>query len=150
VVGDPVAHSLSPLIHNAAFRQLGLNCVYVPFRVPRSQLPAFLTEFDHVPLMGYSVTIPHKEAAAALAHQRDEWVDMTNSANTLLRTSAGWSAHNTDARAALDSLLTGLSAVQQAKPKPLESKTVLLLGAGGVARSLAHALRLAGAEVVIT
>ena len=62
VLGDPVAHSLSPLIHNQAFRTAGLNCVYVPFRVPRADLATFLKEFNRVPVHGYSVTIPHKEA----------------------------------------------------------------------------------------
>src|SRR5262249_25941335 len=58
VVGDPVGHSLSPLIHNAAFRALGLNAVYLPFRVPRDTLLEFLRLFDRVPVKGYSVTIP--------------------------------------------------------------------------------------------
>ena len=75
VLGDPVAHSLSPLIHNTAFRQLGINAVYVPFRVPRGDLAAFLKEFDRLPVRGYSVTIPHKEAAAELAKQQDPLVD---------------------------------------------------------------------------
>jgi 3-dehydroquinate dehydratase / shikimate dehydrogenase len=149
VIGDPVGHSLSPLIHNAAFRQLGMNCVYLPFRVPRGQLPGFLHDYDRVPLEGYSVTIPHKEAAAALAHERDEWTTLTNSANTLVRRDGNWSAHNTDARSALDSLVAALPTPQQGKPKPLEGRTVLLLGAGGVARSLAYVLPNAGAKVVL-
>ncbi len=149
VVGDPVSHSLSPLIHNAAFRQLGMNCVYLPFRVPRSQLAGFLHDFDRVPLDGYSVTIPHKEAAAALAHERDEWTALTNSANTLVRRDRNWAAFNTDARAALDSLLAALPTTQQTRPQPLEGRTVLLLGAGGVARSLAHALTKTGAKVAL-
>jgi 3-dehydroquinate dehydratase/shikimate dehydrogenase len=150
VIGDPVAHSLSPLIHNAAFAQLGINAVYLPFRVPRSQLPGFLNDFDRVPLQGYSVTIPHKEAAAALAHRKDEWVGLTNSANTLVRGGDGWAAYNTDAQAALTSLLSALPASRQNRPLPLEGRTVLLLGAGGVVRSLAHAIRRAGGEVIIT
>ena len=149
VIGDPVAHSLSPLIHNAAFRQLGMNCVYLPFRVPRSQLPGFLNDFDCLPVEGYSVTIPHKEAAAALAQEQGEWATLTNSANTLIRKGDRWAAYNTDAHSALGSLLAALPATQQSKPKPLEGRTVLLLGAGGVARSLAHALPKAGAAVVL-
>jgi 3-dehydroquinate dehydratase/shikimate dehydrogenase len=149
VVGDPVAHSLSPLIHNAAFRQLGLNCVYVPFRVPRSQLPAFLKEFDRIPVKGYSITIPHKEAAAALAHQKDHWVSKTQSANTLLRVPEGLAAYNTDAEAALTSLTADLPK-QPGAPATVAGAQVMLLGAGGVARSLAHALHHAGAKIIIT
>src|SRR5262249_15238722 len=61
VIGDPVAHSLSPLLHNHAFRHLGINAVYLPFRVPRGELAAFLKAYEQVPVQGYSVTIPHKE-----------------------------------------------------------------------------------------
>jgi 3-dehydroquinate dehydratase/shikimate dehydrogenase len=80
VIGDPVAHSLSPLIHNAAFRDVGINAVYLPFRVPRGELDGFLKAFDEVPVKGYSVTIPHKEAAAAAAkaiagHSRSKQLD---------------------------------------------------------------------------
>ena len=75
VIGDPVAHSLSPLIHNRAFEKLGKNGVYIPFRVPRGELPGFLKDFDRVPLAGYSVTIPHKEAAARLMGPKDHAVE---------------------------------------------------------------------------
>ncbi len=71
VIGDPVAHSLSPLIHNRAFQKLGINAVYLPFRVPRGELPGFVKHFDRLPVTGYSVTIPHKEAAAQLAQIKD-------------------------------------------------------------------------------
>jgi 3-dehydroquinate dehydratase/shikimate dehydrogenase len=149
VIGDPVGHSLSPLIHNAAFRQLGLNCVYLPFRVPRSQLPGFLKDFERIPVKGYSVTIPHKEGAAALAQEQDEWVGLTRSANTLLHRGNGFAAFNTDALAALDSLLGELPRGPGGTPPSLEKRTVLLLGAGGAARSIAFGLHKAGAQLVI-
>jgi 3-dehydroquinate dehydratase/shikimate dehydrogenase len=145
VIGDPIAHSLSPLIHNAAFRSVGLNCVYLPFRVPRGQLGTFLKEFDKLHVRGYSVTIPQKEAAAQVCHQRDEAVTLTRSANTLVRIREGFAAYSTDYQAALDSL-------QAALPRDmiLEKRIVLILGAGGVARAVAHALHRAGALVTIT
>jgi 3-dehydroquinate dehydratase/shikimate dehydrogenase len=149
VIGDPVAHSLSPLIHNAAFKELGLNCVYLPFRVPRSHLPGFLKEFESVPVEGYSVTIPHKEAAAALAIQQDEWVGLTQSANTLVRQANGFAAFNTDALAALESLTADLTVRHRGAPATLDRCDVLLLGAGGVARTLAHALRKAGVQQIV-
>src|SRR5262249_39963682 len=71
VLGDPVGHSLSPLVHNTAFRHAGFNGVYLPFRVPRGDLPGFLKEFDRLPVHGYSVTIPHKEAAFLAAKHKD-------------------------------------------------------------------------------
>src|SRR5262249_14362174 len=96
VIGDPVAHSLSPLIHNTAFRKLGINAVYLPFRVPRETLPEFVNAFEKLGVKGYSVTIPHKESAAKFAAIKDSPVTRTQAANTLVRTREGFSAHNTD------------------------------------------------------
>src|SRR5262249_34452057 len=84
VLGDPVAHSPRPLTHNRAFGQLALNMVYTPFRVPRIALQAFLEAFQPLPVHGYSVTSPHKEAAAALAVKRDSAVSKIGAANTLI------------------------------------------------------------------
>jgi 3-dehydroquinate dehydratase / shikimate dehydrogenase len=150
VIGDPVGHSLSPLIHNRAFQQLGVDAVYLPFRVPRGELPAFLEAFKMIPVKGYSVTIPHKEAAAQAAHDKDEAVACTNAANTLIAQTAGWSAHNTDFRAAVESLKANLPPGPDGAPTPLSSRTILLLGAGGIARAVAHALRREGAVLMIS
>jgi 3-dehydroquinate dehydratase/shikimate dehydrogenase len=150
VVGDPIAHSLSPLIHNTAFRKLGMNAVYLPFRVPRGELGDFLKEFEFFPVNGYSVTIPHKEAAALLAVQKDPTTTATNAANTLLRADEGFAAFNTDYLAARDSLLANFPGVSEGAPPTLHSRTVLLLGAGGVARAVAHMLHREGALVTIS
>jgi 3-dehydroquinate dehydratase/shikimate dehydrogenase len=145
VIGDPVAHSLSPLIHNAAFQQLGINAVYVPFRVPRLHLDEFLKLFDKLPVEGYSVTIPHKEAAANFAKEKDPAVELTQSANTLLRKDGGFAAFNTDYESARDSLRANLPQNPDGSPGQVTGRTVLLLGAGGVARAVAHALHGEGA-----
>src|SRR3954447_14694890 len=71
VLGDPVGHSLSPLLHNHVYQRLKVNAVYLPFRVPRGQLSQAVTAYDHFPIDGYSVTIPHKEAAAQLAAEKE-------------------------------------------------------------------------------
>jgi 3-dehydroquinate dehydratase/shikimate dehydrogenase len=149
VIGDPVGHSLSPLIHNAAFRAAGINAVYLPFRVPRGDLQGFLKDFDGIPVHGYSVTIPHKEAAADLAAQRDATAERTQAANTLVRGKGGFVAYNTDYQAALDTLLANLPRRPEDPPPTVHSRTVLLLGAGGVARAVAHALHREGANVTI-
>jgi 3-dehydroquinate dehydratase/shikimate dehydrogenase len=150
VLGDPVAHSLSPLIHNAAMRQLGINAVYVPFRVPRTLLPVFLARFELLPVRGYSVTLPHKEAAAAAARHRGEAVDLVVAANTLVRREDGFAAFNTDYEAALESLRAHVARGPATGSTALVDRTILLLGAGGVARAVAHALQREGANVVIT
>ena len=108
IIGDPVGHSLSPLIHNKTYRKMGINAVYVPFRVSRGDLPGFLKSFDQLPVRGYSVTIPHKEMASTLASRRDLAVEQTQAANTLLRGEEGWVAHNTDAQAAFESIMAHL------------------------------------------
>jgi 3-dehydroquinate dehydratase/shikimate dehydrogenase len=141
VIGDPVGHSLSPLIHNKAMQKVGINGVYLPFRVQRGELPEFLKIFDGFPVSGYSVTIPHKEGAAAVATHKDELVHQMQAANTLVRTADGWMAYNTDAEAALDVLQANLPPDADGNPVPLQSRSVLLLGAGGAGRAIAHALR---------
>ena len=75
VLGDPIAQSHSPLIHNAAFRKAGMNCVYLPFRVPRDSLKQTLRDFEWLNVRGYSVTIPHKEGVAEWAQSRSETVN---------------------------------------------------------------------------
>src|SRR4029077_7001889 len=127
------AHSLSPMIHNRAFQKLGKNGVYLPFRVPRGELAGFLKDFDRVPVAGYSVTIPHKEAAAKLAQAKDADVERIGAANTLVRTPTGWDAYNTDAQAALEALKNHLPSGPDGTRVPLSRRMVLLLGAGGVA-----------------
>ena len=171
VIGDPIGHSLSPLIYNAAFAALKLNAAYVPCRVPHDTLPAFLEAMNSVPFEGYSVTLPHKEAAARLAKQRDEAVERCGAANTLVRRPEGdFAAYNTDYSGIVATLqellptfqprepepaLPGSSPHLQPVPKPpqpgqIAGRVVLLLGAGGVARAAAHALTQAGAIVVIS
>jgi 3-dehydroquinate dehydratase/shikimate dehydrogenase len=149
VVGDPVAHSLSPLLHNAAFASLGINALYLPFRVPRAHFEDFIKRFDRVPVNGYSVTIPHKEVAAGLARVKDPVVELTHAANTLVRGEHGFTAYNTDFVAARESLLNGINLSADGESPGVASRTALVLGAGGAARALAHALHREGALVTI-
>ena len=102
VVGDPVGHSHSPLVQNAAFRERNVDAIYVPFRVTRGHLPPFLEAFGAIPVEGYSVTIPHKEAAAQAGQTKDEAVELTRAANTLIRKPNGFFAANTDYPAIMD------------------------------------------------
>jgi 3-dehydroquinate dehydratase / shikimate dehydrogenase len=147
VIGDPVAHSLSPLVHNYAFRKLGVNALYLPFRVPRGQLHGFLDAFQAIPVEGYSVTIPHKESAAQAAHTKDEAVVATHAANTLVRREHYFHSANTDFPAILEGLHEHLS--KGGMSTDLHKRMVLILGAGGVARAAAHAMAKCGASVHI-
>jgi len=144
VVGDPIAHSHSPLIHNAALRHEGLNAIYLPLRIPAGELPATLHAYRALDIRGYSVTIPHKQAAAEYAQHRDATVTETGAANTLYRDSAGqWCAANTDYDAALGALRTGMNG------RDLSGMRVLMLGAGGVARAIGLGVQRAGCVLTI-
>jgi 3-dehydroquinate dehydratase/shikimate dehydrogenase len=141
VIGDPVAHSLSPLLHNKTFRKLGINAVYLPFRVSRAELPGFLKAWDRLPVRGYSVTIPHKQAVVALSTKQETAVTQIEAANTLIKMDGGWEAFNTDAQSALDSIRANLPVSASGESPSLHTRSVLILGAGGIAKAVANALR---------
>ncbi len=149
VVGDPIGHSLSPLLHNTAFQSEGVDGVYLPFRVQRSQFEEFLELFRAIPVDGYSVTIPHKENAAEVATERDSAVVLTRAANTLVRRFKGFAAYNTDYQAARDSLLANMPPNRDGSPPTLSGRVVLVVGAGGVAHAIAHALHREGSVLTI-
>lgn len=150
VVADPVAHSLSPAVHNAACRAAGIDAVYIPFRVPADQLDEFLTTATRWPLAGLSVTIPHKEAVLAKCTRQDDLVKAIGAANTLTFTPDGIAAANTDAVAAVESLAAVLAETEQfAGGDGLGVKKALVLGAGGAARAVAFGLKQRGVEVTI-
>jgi len=148
VLGDPIGHSMSPLIHNAAFRQEGLNAVYVPLRVPADVFSETLDDYEWLRFQGYSITIPHKQAVIAKADQCDEPVQDSGAANTLFRDDNGdWQATNTDYQAALESIQIGL---QNLFGDPsLQGRRLLMLGAGGVARAIGMAVQREGVELTI-
>jgi 3-dehydroquinate dehydratase/shikimate dehydrogenase len=149
VIADPVGHSLSPQIHNAAFRQLGLNKVYLPFRVPREHLSRFIDDAPELGLRGLSVTIPHKEAVLDKVTQADGAVRGIGAANTLVFEGDQRLGYNTDYRAAMDSLEEAVAG-PAASEKVLEGKTCLVLGAGGVGKAIAFGLVRRQAHVVVT
>ncbi|MDA0835152.1 MAG: shikimate dehydrogenase [Planctomycetota bacterium] len=149
VLGDPIAHSLSPLLHNFGFHHDGLDCVYLPLRVPKGTLPETLKEFSWLDFQGYSVTIPHKEAAIACAEFPEEIVADIGAANTLYRDEHNaWRADNTDLGAALTSIRMRLT--EDDPSASLEGKQVLMLGAGGAARAIGLGLVRAGAALTVT
>jgi len=148
VIGDPLGHSLSPQIHNAAFQATKMNCVYVPFRVPLENFKTFLGDMAPLGIRGLSVTIPHKEAAVEMVQQADGAVRVVGSLNTIVRRDQGWEGHNTDYRAAMASLEARLGA-QAGDNAPLSGKQVLVLGAGGVARAIVFGLMRRGAIVTV-
>ncbi|MFH5804753.1 type I 3-dehydroquinate dehydratase [Alienimonas sp. DA493] len=156
VIGDPVAHSLSPQLHNAAFKAAGFDGCYLPLRITAEEFTTALPALAAMGFKGFSVTIPHKAAALKLAGEKKSTATdaarRIGAANTLLVTGSEdggptWHAANTDHDAARDSLLAELR--RGDKHATLEGRKVLVLGSGGVARALVAALSDAGCAVTV-
>jgi len=130
VIGNPVEHSLSPAIHNAAFREKGLNLCYTAFRV--EDLPAAISGTRALGLLGLSVTIPHKVAILPLLDEVDENARRIGSVNTVLQRDGKLYGYNSDGMGAL-------RALREARI-PLDGKKVVILGSGGAARAIAFTL----------
>ena len=144
VIGDPIGHSKSPLIHNAALAALGLDGCYVPFRVPASELDRFFTEAREFGIRGVSITIPHKEASLSHATQLDPAAAAIGAVNTLVFAPDGTThGYNTDEPGAMESLETALG-------EPLAGKRALVLGAGGAAKGIVYGLLRRGASTTVT
>ena len=136
VFGDPVEHSVSPRLHNNAIIALGLDAVYSRYRLTDGSRLA--VKFRELGLSGANVTIPHKEQALAQADFASEIAKRTGSANTLTLKDGKIYAYNTDAPGFMRAI------------KPFgEIKTALIIGAGGTAKALAHALNDAGVRAEI-
>jgi len=139
VIGDPVAHSLSPALHNAAFEALGLDWVYVAFPVPRGRAAEAVAAVPALGLAGFNVTMPHKEDVAAACDELTPDAAALRSVNTVV---AGRTrGDSTDGPGFLDALADDEIAVG--------GKPVLVLGAGGAARAVVLALGRAGAQVTV-
>ena len=138
VLGWPVAHSRSPAMHNAALAAVGLtDWRYQLLPVPPELFAETVRALPGAGFRGVNVTIPHKQAALALADEATERASAIGAANTLTFESGTVIADNTDAPA----LIAGL-------PFPAQGRTALVLGAGGSARAAVWALRDAGAAEV--
>lgn len=123
VVGKPVAHSLSPVLHGAAYEALGLNWTYTRLEASESELPALVESLDET-WVGLSVTMPGKRAALELATSATQRATAVGAANTLVRKPDGWSADCTD----VDGVVGALRAVGFAG-----GESAAVLGAGGTA-----------------
>lgn len=139
ILGDPIAHSLSPLMQNAALQEAAIDAVYVPFHVTAADLGAALDGLRRMQIIGANLTIPHKEAALPLVDQLDDDARVVGSINTIVNRSGELIGYNTDGPGLLQAL-------QEDLDFDVEGKKVLLLGAGGACRAAVVALGHAGAE----
>ena len=141
LVGDPVEQSLSPAMHNAAFRALGLNCAYIAVRVPKSMLADAIAGVRTLGIAGFNVTIPHKIGIIRLLDELDESASLVGAVNTVKENQGKLIGFNTDGEGALRAL--------EGKIGSFKGKEVVLLGAGGAARAIAFSLARAGARLTI-
>lgn len=138
VIGNPVRHSLSPIIHNRVFKRMGLNAVYVAFEV--NDLRGALKGIRDLGIDGASVTIPFKTRVIPLLDQIEDVAREIQAVNTIKNEGGKLIGYNTDWCGAIEALEEGIN---------LENKRIILLGAGGAAKAIAFGLKNKGCQVFI-
>jgi 3-dehydroquinate dehydratase/shikimate dehydrogenase len=143
IVGNPVSHSMSPVIHNSSFMEKGLNSVYVPMKV--LNIETFIKDFRKMDFQGFSVTIPHKESILPLLDDIDPVAGKIKAINTVVNKDGKLTGHNTDCMAAVKGLEDGMGGNRGT----LKGKKVAIIGAGGAARAIAFGLKEKGCDITI-
>ncbi|MCL4463761.1 MAG: shikimate dehydrogenase [Firmicutes bacterium] len=141
LIGDPITHTLSPAMHNAAYQALALNYLYVPFHVSAANLAAAISAVRALGFSGLNVTVPHKEAVIPMLDSLDASAKRCGAVNTIVNSSGTLTGYNTDGEGFIDSLLD-----YGFEPK---GKKVVILGAGGSARAVAAALLASGVTDIV-
>ncbi|MCS7263902.1 MAG: shikimate dehydrogenase [Armatimonadetes bacterium] len=141
LVGDPIEHSLTPIIQNAALKRLGANVRNIAFKVPKGFLCDVVKGFKVAGVLGLMVTIPHKEEAFKLADERDSFAELMGSANLLVFKDGKVIAYSTDGYAASRSL--------KEAGVDIRNKKVAIIGTGGAGRALAFQFALDGAQELL-
>ncbi|MDH6055237.1 shikimate dehydrogenase [Umezakia ovalisporum] len=129
VIGHPVEHSLSPVMHNAAIAELGLNYVYLPFPIKPENLEVAMAGFTAVNVVGLSVTIPHKQAIIPLLSKITPIAQAIGAVNTVSCQNQRWLGTNTD----IEGFIAPLQTTYQ---QDWSDKVAVILGSGGAARAV--------------
>ncbi len=141
IIGDPIEHTMSPAIHNAAFTKMGLDYVYVAFRVKAEELGEAIEGMRALNMRGLSVTIPHKVAALKFLDKLDPLAEKIGAVNTIVNDDGVLTGYNTDATGFLQAMLE-----REVEPK---GRNIVILGAGGASRAVSFILADRGANLVI-
>lgn len=141
VIGDPIEHSLSPIMHNAAFRHLKIDAVYLAFKVGAKMLEDAVKGIRSFGIYGVNVTTPHKTAITNYIDESDSVVKFVGAVNTVLNSEGNLVGFNTDGIGALRAL--------EENGVKTKGKKFLLLGAGGAGRAIAFQLAQEADELVI-
>ena len=132
VIGDPIDHSLSPNIHNAAFRHLELEHTYIAYKIPTGELAAGIDALKAIKIAGFNVTVPHKIEMMKFLDEMDTTCKVIGAVNTVLNDNGKLKGYNTDMIGFLDPI--------KKKNFTIKNSQVLLLGAGGAARAIITAM----------
>ncbi len=141
IIGDPVAHSLSPAMHNAAYKALGINSQYIFLAKqinPDELTNAMRNELHASDICAFAVTIPHKETIIKYLDEIDETAKQIGAVNTVINTGGKLKGYNTDWKGAINSLLKYIN---------IKSRQVAILGSGGTARAIAYGLSKEGCDI---
>ncbi len=130
LIGNPVSHTLSPVIHNTLSELRGLNQLYVPFQVSAEELERAVQGAYALNILGLNVTVPHKNQILNYVVGLDPAAAAIGAVNTLVRTPEGYQGYNTD--------MPGLLRAVQSEGIRIQGQTVVILGAGGAARAVAY------------
>ena len=131
VIGNPIEHSLSPPMHNAAYKQLKMDYVYVAFRIEKEDLPKVIESAKTMGLVGLNVTIPYKTDIIEYLDEIDETARQINAVNTISFKNGVAKGYNTDGTGAIKSI---------EKYTTVKSRNVLVLGAGGASKAITFTL----------
>lgn len=140
LIGNPVEHTLSPMIHNTLAERLGHQLVYVPFLVEKGRLAAAVAGADALNILGVNVTVPYKSEVIASLKDVDALACDIGAVNTLVRTEGGYKGYNTD--------MEGLYRAMTSEGIRIDGEQIILLGAGGAARAVAYLCAVKGADKV--
>ncbi len=141
LVGNPVSHSISPLIHNTLFKELKFNYVYVPFEVRKGNLKEAILGLKYMGVKGFNVTIPYKEEIILLLDDINKEAQFVGAVNTVFIDKDKMYGYNTD--------VTGFSESLKKDGVSVKNKRICILGTGGAARAVIVAVALDGAQEVL-
>lgn len=140
LIGYPVEHTLSPVIHNTLAERMGHDLVYVPFPVVPGRVQDAVKGADALQILGLNVTVPHKSEVIGCLQEIDLLAKNIGAVNTLVKVPGGYKGYNTD--------MEGLYRAMESEGVRIEDQQIILLGAGGAARAVAHLCALKGADKV--
>lgn len=141
IFGDPVEHTLSPIIHNEAFKYLGLDYCYVPFHVKKEDLKNAIIAIKALNIKGVNITVPHKEAVIQYLDEISDEAKYIGAVNTILNNEGILKGFNTDAQGFILSL--------KEESILIKEKNILILGAGGAAKAIVYGILKEGGKVYI-